>query len=53
MRSFMFITFSQYFLVRLSTGKVSNGWIRDLGFNLRLYQNQIGVVGTKYKTSGP
>ena len=27
-----------------STGKVSNGCIRDLGFNPRLYQNLISVL---------
>ena len=27
-----------------STGKVSDGWIRDLGFNLRLHQKPIGVL---------
>ena len=27
-----------------SIGKISDGWIRDLGFNLRLYQKPIDVL---------
>ena len=28
----------------ISIGKVSDGYIRDLGFNLRLHQKLIGVL---------
>ena len=32
-----------------SIGEISNGWIRDLGFNLRLHQKLIGVLVWWYR----
>ena len=36
-----------------STGKISYGWIRDLGFNSRLYQKPINVDDAVKITNEP
>ena len=41
---YIFLILKEIYVLVSSTGKVSNGCIRDLLFNPRLYQKIIGVL---------